>query len=210
MLYIFDNRTARPVRIESENNPGAISEQTVTVSFHEPTAAKIPDFTESELIKRYPKEFGYFRQSNFRAESLPGTPLQGFSLPTTTGERYSRQKGDQFASPVIIAMIDPGVSTSRETIAAVREAASSLPFDIGIIWAFMSSDIDLIESVSGEPRIGETALISARGLARDCGITSFPTLIFTDYTGTVKAVQLGFSKDLKEKTVQKSVFSANR
>lgn len=210
MLYLFDRQTAMPIKITSENNPGSISEQTVSISYHPSQTNQEESFAEENLIRRHPEVFERFRQSNFRVENLPGTKLPAFSLPTTTAERYTRHRDDPFASPVIIALIDPGVSTSSSTIDAVREAAGTLPFNIGIIWAFLSNDTDHIETLLKTTGPEETILMSARSLARDCGVTSFPTLIFTDRTGTVRDIQLGFSQNLKETVRLKAATSAGR
>lgn len=109
---VTDRATGLPLRISNEYNPTTISEQTVEVAYNYPTAASeaaIPA-TEEELISLYPGEFEKFRENNYRIENLRSLPLPGFSLPTTTAERYTRAKGDSFKAPTLIAIIDPGPS----------------------------------------------------------------------------------------------------
>lgn len=204
LSYIFDSESFLPIKIDMENNPGAISEQTVTIEFSPAAVEAVTVIDEPALISRYPKIFERFRQSNFRVENLPGTMLPTFSLPTIDAKRYSRQKGDPFKAPTILVMIDPTVATATQTVEAVRSAVGKLPMTVDIIWAFTSNNIDLIEPVVGSALIGETPLMTARSLARDCGVSSFPTLIFVNRDSSIKDVALGFNKDLETVVIQKA------
>lgn len=206
-LYVFDSSTMEPMKIELENNPGAISEQTVTAIYGTPRL-DVPDtWCERMLMERYPEEFERFRQSNFRVENLPGTPLPSFSLPTVTGERHSYQRGDRLTFPTIIAIIDESTVNAAETVNALRSAIASLPKRVDLIMAFTGNRIDEIEEVAGAARMGETMLMSARTLARDCGVTSFPTLIFTGRDGIVTHSHLGFNNHLDEIVIQSAALT---
>lgn len=201
----FDAATTRPIKIEYENNPGAISEQTVSVAFSESNEEMPSTFDEPMLLKRHGDIFERFRQSNFKIENLAGEQMPQFSLPTLTGERFTYHRGDKFKSPTIIAVIDPQTGTAAETVATLRDAVASLPMGVDLIFAFVSNDIDGIEAVAGNPSVGETMLTSAKSLARDCGITSFPTMIFVGRDGVISDTQLGFNKALKEIVIQKAI-----
>lgn len=204
MQFVFDADTALPIKIELENNPGAISEQTVTIEFSNESADVVESFDEDALIDRYPDVFERYRQSNFRVENLPGTLMPTFSLPTTAGRRYTHHKGEKFVSPVIVAVLDPSVGSTEETVGALRSAVGSLPMNVDLIFAFVSNNADQIGETVSEAGVGETVLMTARSLARDCGVTSFPTLIFVDRDGMVKDTHLGFNKDLSNVVIQKA------
>lgn len=202
--FVIDKTTALPLLIDYENNPGSISEQTVTVKFL--TAVKNPDsdFSEEALIEMYPEVFERFRQSNFRVENMPGTLLPQFSLPQPDGRRMTHHRGEQLASPVVIVFLDPEVATVAQTVRAVRNAVTSLPIAFDIIWAINSTNPSHAEAITGNGAPGETTLISARPLARDCGVNAYPTLLFVDRSGTIKSVQLGFNKELESIVIEKA------
>lgn len=105
--YIFDASSMLPLRIDTESNPGSISEQSVLVTYSYPAEMHCPQLSEEALMKKYPEVFEKYRENNFRIENLPGSPLPTFSLPTTTGERYTYHSGDRFAVPTVIVMLDP-------------------------------------------------------------------------------------------------------
>ena len=102
----------------------------------------------------------------------------------------------------MIAIIDPQVATAGLTIAALREAVAKMPRDIDLVLAFMGSNIDQIEGITGAPSYGEADLISAKSLARDCGTTVFPTVLVVEPSGIVANVLLGFNNSLAEDVIQ--------
>ena len=61
---------------------------------------------EEEIIALYPTIFDRYRTSNYSVETLRGEPMPGFALPTLTGERYMRNKGDRFPNPTVVALLD--------------------------------------------------------------------------------------------------------
>lgn len=196
--YLFDPSTGMPVRISLENSPGTISEQSVT-ALYGPAAtgpAACPPLDEDALMALYPEPFGRFRTSSFRAESLPGSPLPAFSLPTSTGERFTRHADSQFPTPVILALLDPQAGFTAPTVEAVRTAAASLPEPATILWALTTSNIDLAEQTIGAQLPDERILISARGLARDCGAASLPTLLIVRPDGIIADVMVGYTPDM--------------
>lgn len=202
--YILSRENLLPVRVVLENNPGALSEQTVTVAYSNiSTIPQCPVITEQTLIDRYPDVFEKFRESNFRIENLPGTRLPGFALPTSTGERYSRHTSDKFRAPTILALMDATTGFAPDLVKDVRNAAASLPYSADVIWAFVNNDIDAIEAVVPSILPGEHLLTSARSLARDCGAASLPVLIFLNSDGTVADVALGYNNELSEIVIQK-------
>lgn len=204
--YTFDAVTGLPIKIETESNPGEITEQTMTVTFAEPHAEAVDRFAEDDLIARYPEIFEKYRQSNFRAENLPGTVLTSFSAPTLEGDRFTYDRNSSFPTPQIIVMLDPTVATTAATIEQTRETLSFLPVTVGVIWAFNANNRDQIEQLIAPLQPGEKAIISAKALARDSGITTFPTMLFVDRSGRIADVQLGYSSSLPEILLEKTAF----
>lgn len=202
--YIFDAASLLPTRFHFENSPGSISEQTVDVYYKNArtTDKKIGDLSEEYLMSLYPDIFANFRESNFRIENLPGTKLPSFALPALSGDRYAFHRNDTFKNPVILALIDPDGGFNNDYIAALRQAAASLPFQTEIIWAFSGTNPDRIEEQINGNREGETTLLSARGLIRDCGVSSLPVTIMVDRSGTVRNIILGYTPTLSSDIIQ--------
>ncbi|MCM1519052.1 MAG: hypothetical protein NC117_10460 [Pseudoflavonifractor sp.] len=204
-LYIFDRETMLPVYIEIENNPGTIGEQTLTASYSYDTADNsCRPLTEQYLIDRYPDPFGRYRESNFSISNFPGSQLPGFSLPTTTGERYTRRRDEPFRAPTLVALIDPVTGFAPAVVSAIRDAVDAMPATVDVIWAFTSNNLDEIDSVVTSPREGEHLLMSARGLARDCGAASLPVILIVDSSGKVRDTIIGFNKTLSTDVMQKT------
>ena len=203
--YLFDPATGMPLRIHLENSPGTVSEQTVDAVYGAPSAAAsvCPPTTEDELMALWPDAFSRYRSSNFRIENLPGTRLPAFSLPSITAERYTHHKGDAFKAPTIIALLDATLTFTPDAVAAIRSAVDQLPMDADVVWAFTDTNTDRIEQTGATPRQGETTLMSARGLARDCGASSLPVIIICREDGTVASVIVGFNNNLASDVIQK-------
>lgn len=200
-----DRATGRPLRIDNEYNPGQISEQSVNVAYDysgSRDGAVAAVASEEELMEMYPEVFEKFRESNYRIENMRGLPLPSLSLPTLTGERYTRHRGDGFKAPAVVAIIDPQVASAAETVSALRGVAARMPRDIDLVFAFMGSNTDEIEEVAGSPVYGETDLMSAKSLARDCGTSVYPTILVVDPSGIVVNVLLGFNNSLAEDVIQ--------
>lgn len=194
--FLFDSETFLPLRIDTESNPGQITEQSMLVTYVYPAKMQCPDVTEEALTAAYPEVFEKYRENNFRIENLAGTQLPTFSLPTTTGERYTYHRGDRFAYPTVIALLDPSAGFNSEIVEAMRGAVDRLPSQTDVIWVFNSTNIDAIESVVPAIRPGEHLLMNGKSLARDCGAASLPVVIMADSGGKVKNVVLGFNKEM--------------
>lgn len=202
-LYVFD-KAGMPVMVNMENNPGALAEQSITATYaYSSDTAAHERINEDILRGIYPEIFDRYRESNFAIENLPGQRLPGFALPTTTGERYSRMLGDKFRCPTVIVMLDAKGAFSSPTVSAVRSAVDSLPFNSDIIWAFSGNNVDDIEAIVPQIRVGEHLLMSAKPLARDCGVTSYPSIIVCRADGTVADIVLGYNNDLSSVVIQK-------
>ncbi len=203
--YLFDKTTGMPLRVHLENSPGTISEQTVDATFRDTSdgSAACPPVTEETLIALYPEAFGSFRTSNFRIESLPGKRMPSFSLPTPTGERFTYQTGDPLPQPVMLALLETSGGFTAQFIDALRQAAAELPFESRLLMAFTDTNPDRIEETAGQLTPGETLLMSGRGLVRDCGAASLPSLIIIDRDGLVASVVVGFNNNLRSDVIQK-------
>lgn len=202
--YYFDTDSSLPLRIDTESNPGSITEQSILVDYTYPRMQPKPvDWSEEMLIERYPEVFEKYRVSNFRIENLPGTVLPAFSLPTLAGSRFTHQRGEGLDAPTAIVFIDPAAGFNAELVSAVRAAVDALPGNAQILWAFTVNSRDVIESLVGEtlPQ-GETVVTGATALARDCGVAAFPVVVIADRQATVKKVILGVNKDLSDVVLQ--------
>lgn len=205
----FDNDNGRPLKCSFLFNPGMLGEQEVTASYIYPDrkqsaggASLEAVSSEEELLARYPDVFSKYRVSNFSLENLRGLPLPGFALPTPTRERYLYQKGARFTDPTIIAVLDPQVASTRQTIDILRQTVANLPRQTSLIMMFTTNDTDLIEPLTGEAHPGETVLTSATPFIRDCGINAYPTIILCNSAGTVSDVMLGYRNSLAEDLLQ--------
>jgi len=202
--YVFDYATARPVSVSLVNSPGAISEQLVDVTYFPASAAPV-EFTEDALIALWPEEFELYRQDSFRSENLVGKALPSYSCPYLDGQgRAQHVAGQPLQRPAFIVVIDPEVATASQTIDDVRRAADALPQPIDVVWAFSDNHAVEAAELLGKPLPGETALISARSLVRNCGITLFPTVILVNSDATVADVIPGYNNQLSEIVIQKA------
>ncbi len=202
--YVFDFDSGLPVSVSLVNSPGAISEQLVDVTYS-PSDEGPADFTEEALIERWPEEFELYRQDSFRSENLVGKALPSYSCPYLDGQgRAQHIAGEPLQRPAFIVVIDPEVATAQQTIADMRLAADALPQPIEVVWAFSDNHADRASDLLGALQPGETALISARSIVRNCGITLFPTVILVNSDATVADVIPGYNNQLSEIVIQKA------
>lgn len=202
--YVFDATTAYPVSFEGEYNIGALSEQTVSVRYLPAGSARsCGPWTEESLVALYPEPFEKYRENNFRVENTPGTRLPAFSLPTPSGARFSRAADDRFASPTVIALLDPATGYNAEVVEALRSAADQMPSEIGIIWAFTGNNAEQIEAIVPDVRPGERLLMSAGSLGRDLGATELPLLVLVGTDGKISDIILGYNQNLSSDVIQK-------
>ena len=110
--------------------------------------------------------------------------------------------------PTVIAILDSDIGSAGATVDALRRAVDAMPMQTDVIFAFISNDIDAIEALTGPCREGEHILMSARRLARDCGVTAPPVVIICDRDATVKEIINGYNNDLTDVVIQKTVTSA--
>lgn len=204
--YWFDTATLMPLRIDTESNPGSITEQSISVRYTpaaKETGPQTPlPLSEESLIALFPEHFEKYRESNFSIENLRGTPLPAFALPTATGERYTHHRGDPFRAPTVIALLDPSTSFSDRIVNDLRKAIDSSPQPADIIWAVKGTDTDAAESIVPALRTGEHLLINSSSLARDCGAASLPVILIADTAGKVQKVILGYNTDLTSLVIQ--------
>lgn len=206
--YILDPATFLPRKIELENNPGQLGEQSITIRYAATASAKVPAINDSMLADRYPDAFGRYRGSSYSLENLPGKALPRFVAPTTTGERYLHEKGDPLAATTVYAFVDAGVGSTPSLVEEVRSAADYLPFNVDIVWAFINHRADDIEAVMPSIRPGEHLLMNARGAATDCGVgADTPVLIFVGTDGIVKDFLRGYNQDFRSLVIQKASLS---
>lgn len=200
----IDPVAATPLSLSVLYNPGMLGEQEVNARYEYPTSPLARACaSEQQLMGLYPEVFEKYRVSNYSVENLRGLPLPGFALPTITRQRHLYQKGDRFASPVIIAVLDPSVASTAPVIGLLRDTIDKLPRQTSLILMFNSNDIDRIEPLTGPPRMGETLLTSAIPFIRDCGINAFPTILLCDSSGIVSSVILGSASTLGDDLLQR-------
>lgn len=203
-LYAFNPGDGMPMFSEIENNPGALAEQTIIARYTTAADSSCDAPTEPALMARYPSIFEKYRESNYAIENMQGQRLPGFSLPTTTGERYSRRSGDPFKTLTLLVLMDPKSGFATSTVTEIRKAVDMLPVNADIIWAFISNNTDEIEEIIPAINPGEHLLMSAKSLARDCGASAYPVTIITKDDGTVADVVIGFNNELSSIVIQKA------
>lgn len=210
--YTLDASTLLPRRIELENNPGQIGEQSIAVTYGpqpaKPSGCTIDmatlTATESEAFEKY-------RESSFTLESLPGRMLPEIAAPTTTGERYLHVRGDGFAAPTVLVFLESSVGSTADVVRDVREAIAMLPMQVDVIWAFLDHRADDVETVILRPMPGEHLLMHATGAARDCGVgTSTPAIVFVNADGKVADFINGYNQDLLPLVIQKASLLKSR
>lgn len=202
-VYILDPATLMPLAIELENNPGSISEQSVSIRYTDHATEPFPLSSEEDLVALYPDVFEKYRENNFRIENLPGTLLPTFTAQRPGGgDRYAHHRGEGFENPVAILLLDETVATTPATIDAARKAAATSPTPFDIIYAFIGPESERVTDTVGRVGRGETLLTGARTLARDCGATAYPIIIYVDRTGRVADVTLGYTLDLPTLIIQ--------
>lgn len=202
--YLFyPGERLSPRRVTLENNTGSIGEQTVTVSYTRPEAGAAPT-TEDALMALYPDEFSRFRTSAYRLENLPGRHLPAIAAPTLGGDRFTRTASQPLDAPTVVVILDAASEFTPEVIEAVRAARRSLPWRTDVVWAFTDTNPDNILAVLPSTEADETALRSARAVARDCGAASvIPAVIFAGTDGVVADFIAGFNKSFASDVVRK-------
>lgn len=202
--YRFDPATLLPSEIDFEYNPASISEQTVSARFEWHTI-ECPGIDETFLRNRYAEIFERFRTSNFSVDNLRGTQLPTYNGYTTDRRRVSYDRGTALDAPTIFVFIDPEVADNDATIKAVRTAVSSLPMIVNTVYAFTGNDPESAMHAIGTVGANESITLSCRGLARDCGVTAFPTMLLVATDGTIRDSIIGANKELSDIVTQKMI-----
>lgn len=206
--YVLDLETLMPQKIELENNPGQISEQTVYVIYSDAKLPKACKIDLSTLTSANSEAFEKYRSNFLSLEQLPGNPLPQFSTRTLGGERFTHDRGQATGTPTLLVFLDAEEGSTPGVIEAVRVAVDSQPTNIRVIWAFMNRREDTIASLTGPLRPGETVLVNATYAARECGVgTSTPVLIYVDSSGNVTDFTSGFNQDLQSVVIEKAGLS---
>lgn len=204
--YRFGAVDFMPRSWEMVTNPGQLGEQTITAEYRR-ADGDCPRLDEASLIGRHPAEFAKYRRDSFSLESLRGEPLPGFSAPMPGGGRYSRQRGEGFGVPTIIAVVDSKVDATARVVADLREAVGALPGTTDLVIAFTDNDRDAIEEIAGSAAPGVTLLMSARELAANCGVADTPSVIFCRADGTVADIHVGRNNELRDIVIQKAAMA---
>lgn len=208
-IYVFDKDKLYPLKSEFVSNPGQIGEQLITATYSYEGLPEMPVYeSEDELIKLYPNVFEKYRESTFRLENLPGRSLPPFTAPTITRERYVHDKDSKFEVPSVVAILDAEVVSTGNAINSLRKAIDVLPMQVDLILAFINNDVSAIENVAGSVRPGEHVLMSARGLARDCGVSSTPVIMLCDRDATVVDLIIGFNNNIGDFVIEKTALMA--
>ena len=203
-VYTFATPSMLPLEISVETNVGSISEQSMEARYvYDEHSSPCQPITEVSLAARWPEPFEKFRESNFSVESLKGSAMPGFTLPTADGRRVTHVRGEEFGAPAMIVLLDPSKGFAAETVKAVRQGADKLPYEPEVLWAVTTTNPLTAVELTGQARSGETIGINARGLMRDCGAASLPVVILCDSSGTVRDVILGFNNDMASVVMQK-------
>ena len=202
LRYVLDPETSLPVSMEIVNNPGSDSEQSISVTYSGAPARSCGEISEESRTEMFPDAFTRYRRGRMDVRRLTGHSLPAFSLPTTTGERYTRENGDSFRRPTVVAIIDDTAPEAEATVANLREAIARADTPSDLIMAFTGNNVDRIEALAPDMRQGEHLLISARGLARDLGATSLPTIIVCDADAKVGIVLTGFNNTLSSDVIK--------
>lgn len=202
--YTFDRTTLMPIGIELENNPGQLSEQSITVRYAGADSAPADCTIDlATLTERKSEAFEKYRENSFSLEKLPGRMLPEMSAPTLGGDRYHHVRGEAMTCPTVIAFVDTSVGSTPDVIAAVRRAVDYLPMQTEVVWAFVDRRADDVAAAIPDARPGETVLINARSAARACGVGALtPVLIFVAPDGRVSEILNGYNQNLESIVIQ--------
>lgn len=201
--YIIDADTYLPHKIELENNPGQIGEQSVVINYHGLSGADCR-LDLDRLMAMQPEAFEKYRDNTFSLATLAGRPMPRIVAPTPGGDRYMHEREEPFSVPTIFAFVDATIGDTSQMIADVRKAIDSMPFQTDVVWAFLNHRAEDIDGIITASRPGETVLLNAGGAARNCGVGSIiPTLVFASTDGRVADVQIGYNQDMPSIVIQK-------
>ena len=206
-LYVLDAATLLPRRIEFENNPGQIGEQSIIVNYSMADTIGCRIGME-HLMAAYPDAFGKYRENTFSLANLPGRPLPRIVAPSVTGERFEYEQGQGLDAPTVFVFLDATVGSTAQVIDDVRKGVDILPFRTDVVWAFLNHRADDVEGLVEGRRPGEHLLINAAGAARNCGVgNTTPAIVFATPAGIVSDIQVGYNQELPSIVIQKTTNS---
>jgi len=203
--YVLDAATMLPVEIEYVSSPGMPAEQTLTMSYGPASADGCEPPAEAALAARYADAFGKYRRDTYSLEHLPGCRMPTFSALTAAGERYTYNSGEPMGVATVIAILDARVDGTADVVGALREASALSPVANRLILAFVDTDADCVADADAGCTAGadEVILTGARSLARDCGASVTPSVIFCCPDGNVADVIIGRNNSLLQSVIQK-------
>lgn len=202
LQWKFDAATFKPLSFYGDYNPGAISSQQVYARY-EDAALAVSTLSEETLRERYDEAFTLYRESQFGIEHMRGEQVPSFSLPRLDGSgRYTRRATEGFKRRTALVLIDTDTTLACDLIERVRKAVSKLPADADVIWACVGKNPADVEEVLGSLGEGETALLGARTLVRDCGAASLPVVLAVDASGRISDLVIGMNNSLESDVIQ--------
>lgn len=205
--YRFDKQ-GMPVAKEVTTNPGQMGEQIITVNYKSaPAGASCFNLTEQKLIELYPDIFEKYRMNSFTLDNLRGEPLPSFAVNTLSRKRFSHVRGEGLDNITVIAVLDNSVDATADVVSDLRKAMDALPYSATLVLAFVNKDIDSITETVESERPGEMVLVSARSLARDCGVVNFPSILFCRPDGTVADIHIGRNNMFRDIVIQKAALA---
>ena len=208
LTYTVDAATYMPLSVEINANPGQPAEQLMTIAYSGVTDS-CAAITTARLARLYPDAFGKYRTDSYKLENMPGRRMPTFTAPTPTGERFTYNEGDAMGRPTVIAVLDSSVGDTASVVAELRRACALSSVCNRLILAFVDSDAERIEGMTGPLGLDEAILMGARSLARDCGVADTPSLIFCTPAGVVSDILIGRNNNLGSSVIQKIAISNN-
>ena len=203
--YVFDRHSLMPLRSEVNNNPDQISEQVVTVTYIPTDKEVTVPMTEPELMALFPDVFSTYREGTYTLTELPGRALPQLSAQTVMGDRYIRHRGpDEHGLPAVLVFLDPAVDSATDTVRDVRAALATLPRATRVLWVLAGRSADTRTLGLDSTGPDETVLVNTDDIARRCGVTASPAMIFVDGKGIVRDVQSGLNNDMRGIVIQKT------
>lgn len=207
--YWLDPGTLLPLRIELENNPGQLGEQSITVVYGSHPSQTGCDITMESLMALEPEAFALYRTDSYSLERLVGHPLPLIALPTVDGARYIHHKGEVLSAPTVLVLLETGVGSTPQVIEAVRRAVAAVPGYTQTVWMFIDRRAEDVAAVLGQGEPGEITAINAASAARDLGVGAVtPVVVFVNRAGNVTDFIRGFNNDLESVVIQKASLTA--
>lgn len=207
--YWLDAGTFMPLRIDLENNPGQLGEQSVSVVYAGVAQPPLTEIGFDALAAAEPEAFERFRTDSHTLELLAGQPLPTVAVPTVDNRRYIHLEGQPMQTPTILVFCSTDIASTPEVIQAVRNAAAAVPGNTEVVWMFTDHRSDDVLAAVGQMMPGETTVVNAGAAARDTGVGAVtPTIIFVDRNGIVTDFIRGYNNDLSEIVIQKATLAA--